>query len=316
MAQQRARSRDPDQNLSHRPVPMATLKEEPLCQSQQQQQQWQEQQQEQQQPQPQEQEQPPQQPRQQQPPQQQPQPPPLPPQQGHYQHPQQWQHVEEVQEQMRLEKQVPRPNASAGAGWSRAVGGAQRTIQRTIWSKVEENTLLCTQATLGNKWGEIAQVLPGRNANMCKKRFMRLQAKGVTVHTHGCDTDDYEEDIGGGDGGQMQSRPPEAPFMGSVESSVGEYTRSDSNEDQLLDTMESCDDGDNGLFENSGAWWHADLDDGNFSSSSSFSSFDSSSDGGDSSDREQTSFSDADPLMPDLESFRGFSGTAAGHACS
>ena len=300
------------------------IKEEPLCQSQQQQQQWQEQQQEPQQPQePQEQPPPPRQ--QQQPPQQQPQPPPLPPQQGHYQHPQQWQHVEEVQEQMRLEKQVPRPNASAGAGWSRAVGGAQRTIQRTIWSKVEENTLLCTQATLGNKWGEIAQVLPGRNANMCKKRFMRLQAKGVTVHTHGCDTDDYEEDSGGGDGGQMQSRPPEAPFMGSVESSVGEYTRSDSNEDQLLDTMESCDDGQKirrwtmdirRWTKNSGAWWHADLDDGNFSSSSSFSSFDSSSDGGDSSDSEQTSFSDADPLMPDFESFRGFSGTAAGHACS
>ena len=93
---------------------------------------------------------------------------------------QSWQKMAVVHEQTHedFQMQVPQPSSSAGGGDPRAVvTGVGGTTLRTAWSEAEERTLMSSQARLGNKWGEIAQGLPDRNANMCKKRFKRLQAK-------------------------------------------------------------------------------------------------------------------------------------------
>ena len=44
-------------------------------------------------------------------------------------------------------------------------------INKGIWSEKEENILFSTQLKIGNKWSELAKLLPGRSENDIKNHF-------------------------------------------------------------------------------------------------------------------------------------------------
>ena len=44
-------------------------------------------------------------------------------------------------------------------------------INKGVWSEKEENILFSTQLKIGNKWSELAKLLPGRSENDIKNHF-------------------------------------------------------------------------------------------------------------------------------------------------
>jgi len=52
------------------------------------------------------------------------------------------------------------------------------SVKKTPWSEIEDQTLLDAQKKLGNRWCEIARLLPGRPENAVKNRFNSLCNRG------------------------------------------------------------------------------------------------------------------------------------------
>ena len=62
-------------------------------------------------------------------------------------------------------------NKSSKQCRERWVNSLSPNINKGVWSEKEENILFSTQLKIGNKWSELAKLLPGRSENDIKNHF-------------------------------------------------------------------------------------------------------------------------------------------------
>ena len=71
------------------------------------------------------------------------------------------------------------------------------SVSKADWSSAEDAVLVEQQELLGNKWSEIAKILPGRSENAVKNRFNSILSRRVGKAGKGG---------GGGGGGKKQQQ--------------------------------------------------------------------------------------------------------------
>jgi hypothetical protein len=82
-------------------------------------------------------------------------------------------------------------------------------VKKTAWSTEEDNILLTAQERLGNKWSEIAKLLPGRAENAVKNRYNSLINRRWTEEMFNNAENAMQEQIYSGAGmGTVPSGPP------------------------------------------------------------------------------------------------------------
>mmetsp|Transcript_3312 Transcript_3312/g.5099 ORF Transcript_3312/g.5099 Transcript_3312/m.5099 type:complete len:259 (+) Transcript_3312:22-798(+) len=135
-------------------------------------------------------------------------------------------------------------------------------LKKGSWTREEDITILQTQLEIGNKWSEIAKLLPGRNENSVKNRFKSMisraekqwpsdtdivsallaSIKGQEIEVQeGNSIQLYSPVIGKRD--SLQSHKPRSPPSNSevaqVRNTLSYITSMDLPEDDLMDVEEA-----------------------------------------------------------------------------
>ena len=99
-------------------------------------------------------------------------------------------------------------------------------LKRQAWSMEEDETLFSKQAIIGNKWAQIAVLLPGRSRNQVKNRFhssahQRWKARVTMALSRG-------QGVGGGGSAAAAAAPPKLPASSaSFDAPVGAWMKPD-----------------------------------------------------------------------------------------